>query len=163
MRIQLHLNRNKKYWSTCLNQAQNKIGIWRTATRTTSHLARIINHIPKQVKKKKAKCHPRQGERSTCILNKRVKSITTQRRTLEPVHCTKGIQVKRPDGSCLIKERYPSPGQDLRRVLGRGRRKEKWAAKDRDMTQKIQWCQLESLQVLFYEAKVPTLDGYITL
>ena len=26
----------------------------------------------------------------------------------------------------------------------------------------LQWCQLESLQVLFYEAKVPTSDGYIT-
>ena len=24
----------------------------------------------------------------------------------------------------------------------------------------LQWCQLESLQVLFYEAKVPTSDGY---
>ena len=27
----------------------------------------------------------------------------------------------------------------------------------------LQWWQLESLQVLFYEAKVPTSDGYITL
>ena len=27
----------------------------------------------------------------------------------------------------------------------------------------LQWCQLESLQVLFYEAKVPNSDGYITV
>ena len=27
----------------------------------------------------------------------------------------------------------------------------------------IQWCQLESLRVLFYEAKVPSSDGYSTI
>ena len=27
----------------------------------------------------------------------------------------------------------------------------------------LQWCQLESLQVLFYEAKVPSSDGYSTI
>ena len=57
-----------------------------------------------------------QEEPSPCIRNKRVKPITTQRRMLEPIHCTKGTQVKRLDGSCLIKD--PGLGQDLRRVLG---------------------------------------------
>ena len=31
------------------------------------------------------------------------------------------------------------------------------------LTHLLQWCQLESLRVLFYEAKVPSLDGYSTI